>query len=235
MCSNYRPVTRMDRMLTFFGVERARDELPADVWPTGLAPIIRLAQDGSGKKVADEALYGLLPQFAVEVAYGRRTYNARSETVHKLASFREAWAKGWRCIVPAENTFEPCYETGQVVRWAIQFYGSVPQGIGGIWREWNHPDGRKVLTFAMLTVNADGHPVYERFHKPGDEKRMPLILPQEDWGDWLSCPVSEAQKLFKQHMGPFEVFPAPLAPKAPKASSVRTVRPPKPDADGQLF
>jgi hypothetical protein len=31
MCSNYLPVTRMDRMLTFFGVERERDELPHDV------------------------------------------------------------------------------------------------------------------------------------------------------------------------------------------------------------
>ena len=59
------------------------------------------------------------------------------------------------------------------MRWSIQFYGAVPQGIGGIWREWHHPDGRKVLTFAMLTVNADGHPVYERFHKPGDvENRL---------------------------------------------------------------
>lgn len=235
MCSNYRPVTRLDRMLTFFGVERERNDLSDEVWPTGTAPIIRLMQDGSGKRVADEALYGLLPQFAVEVAYGRRTYNARSETVHKLPSFREAWHKGWRCIIPAENTFEPCYETGQSVRWAIQFYGAVPQGVGGIWREWNHPDGRKILTFAMLTVNADGHPVYQRFHKPGDEKRMPLILPREDWGDWLSCPVAEAPKLFKQHMGPFEVFPAPLRPRALKASNAKTVRPPKPDGNGQLF
>ena len=27
MCSNYRPVTRMDRLLTFFGVEYAKTEL----------------------------------------------------------------------------------------------------------------------------------------------------------------------------------------------------------------
>ena len=38
MCSNYQPVTRSDRLLTFFGVERARDEPPVDVWPLGLAP-----------------------------------------------------------------------------------------------------------------------------------------------------------------------------------------------------
>jgi hypothetical protein len=61
MCSNYRPVTRMDRMLTFFGVERYRDEVPADVFPTGLAPFIRRAEDGSGNKVVADGAFGLLP------------------------------------------------------------------------------------------------------------------------------------------------------------------------------
>ena len=47
MCSNYRPVTRMDRMLTFFGLEQALDETPADVYPTHLAPFILLTDDGT--------------------------------------------------------------------------------------------------------------------------------------------------------------------------------------------
>jgi len=50
MCSNYRPVTRQDRLLTFFGVERDRDEVPTDVFPTGLAPFIRLAQEPGEEK-----------------------------------------------------------------------------------------------------------------------------------------------------------------------------------------
>ena len=64
MCSNYRPVTRQDRLLTFFGVERDRDEVPTDVFPTGLAPFIRLAQEGSGnKRIAVDGLFGLIPHF----------------------------------------------------------------------------------------------------------------------------------------------------------------------------
>lgn len=50
MCSNYLPVTRMDRMLTVFGVERERDEVLHDVFPTGLAPFIRRAESGSGNQ-----------------------------------------------------------------------------------------------------------------------------------------------------------------------------------------
>ena len=87
MCSNYRPVTRQDRLLTFFGVERDRDEEPTDVFPLSLAPFIRLAQEGSGnKRIAVDGLFGLIPHFKQrELAYGRKTYNARSETVRPAA------------------------------------------------------------------------------------------------------------------------------------------------------
>jgi len=111
MCSNYRPVTRQDRLLTFFGVERNRDEEPTEVFPMGLASFIRLAQEGSGNKlIAVDGLSGLIPQFKQrELAYGRKTYNTRSETVHQLPSFRDAWKRGQRCIVPAEAIYEPRY------------------------------------------------------------------------------------------------------------------------------
>ena len=229
MCSNYRPVTRSDRLLTFFGVERARDEPPVDVWPLGLAPFIRLAEDGSGNKIIDDGLFGLLPHFAAELAAGRRTYNARSETVAKLASFRQSWANGWRCIVPAEAFYEPNWELGKAERWIIQQPGGGPMGIAGIYRKWRHPDGREVLTFAMLTVNADGHPVMQRFHKPGEEKRMVVILDPQDYGQWLSCPVGEAPAFFKQWQGTLEASPAALPPRTPRISSVKTVRPTPPE------
>jgi putative SOS response-associated peptidase YedK len=229
MFSNYRPVTRSDRLLTFFGVERARDEPPVDVWPLGLAPFIRLAEDGSGNKIIDDGVFGLLPHFAAELAAGRRTYNARSETVAKLASFRQSWANGWRCIIPAESFYEPNWESGKAERWIIQQPGSVPMGIAGIYRKWRHPDGPEVLTFAMLTVNADGHPVMQRFHKPGEEKRMVVVLDPQDYGQWLSCPVEEAPSFFRQWQGPLDASAAPLPPRAPKSSSIRTARPPPPE------
>jgi putative SOS response-associated peptidase YedK len=150
MCSNYRPVTRMDRMLTFFGVERDRDENPVDVFPTGLAPFIRKAEEGSDNHRVDDGAFGLLPHFAKELAYGRRTYNARSETVRSLPSFRDAWRRGQRCIVPAEAIYEPNYESGKAVRWRISQHGDVPMGFAGIYARWRHPDGRDLFSFAMV-------------------------------------------------------------------------------------
>ena len=54
----------------------------------------------------------MMPPFSAELAYGRRTYNARTETVDQLITSRAAWAKGQRCVIPAEAIFEPCFKTG---------------------------------------------------------------------------------------------------------------------------
>jgi putative SOS response-associated peptidase YedK len=114
-----------------------------------------------------------------------------------------------------------------------------PLGIAGIYRKWRHPDGRELFTFAMLTVSAEGHPIYSRFHKPGDEKRMVVILDREDYGEWLQCPVEDAPKFFKQWGGPLEFFANPLPPRAPRADSGRVIRPPAPPENaadqGDLF
>lgn len=234
MCSNYISVTSEQRLLTFFGAERAPelDPAPSEVWPLGLAPFIRLHEDGSGNRVVEHAVYGLLPGFAKEIAYGRKTYNARSETVATLASFKAAWGKGRRCIIPAEAIFEPCYESGKAVRWRIQQPGLVPMGIAGIYWPWKAPDGRWLWTMAMVTVNADDHPLYRRMHAPGHEKRMPIILREEDYDDWLTCTVAEAPRYFVQFVGPLDAMPAPLPPRVP----TRKPPPVDPDADPpQLF
>jgi hypothetical protein len=48
----------------------------------GMAPFIRLTVEGQeGRKpalIAEDGMFGLLPAFATEMQYGRRTYNARS-------------------------------------------------------------------------------------------------------------------------------------------------------------
>ncbi len=229
MCANYQPVTRSDRLLAFFGVTRDRDDAPIDVYPTQLAPFIRLAEDGSGNLRCDDAFFGLLPHFATEIAYGRRTYNARSETVGKLSSFKDAWRRSQRCVIPAECIFEPRYdESGKAERWAIAQPGDVPLGIAGIYTRWHSPEGHVHYSFAMLTINADGHPVMQQFHAPGEEKRMVVILEPKDYGAWLACTVAQASRFFRTWSGALVCQVAPRPPRAPSASSVRTVRPLKP-------
>ena len=101
MCAHYEALREWERYAKHFGFERPQSPVqwPLHIFPTGLAPMIRrLAERHSG----DEAVpprevvvghFGLLPGFAKDLKYGLRTYNARSETVAELASFKHAWAK----------------------------------------------------------------------------------------------------------------------------------------------
>lgn len=218
MCSNYKTVTQLDHLLSFFGVEREDATLPwefdADVWPLRLAPMIRL--DERGRRCVEAGQFGLLPHFAKEVKYGRRTYNARSETVAEKPSFRSAWSRAQRCIIPVERIYEPCYESGSAVRWAIERADGEPIGVAGIYTE--HPtltrsDGEPLISFAMLTVSGSGHPIFDRMHAPQDEKRMVVILESEDYEDWLTCSPEEARSFFRQYQGRLHAEPAPLPPR----------------------
>lgn len=217
MCSNYVPTTSYDQLLKYFDVRRATGEGPIETWPTGLAPFITMGP--AGHREVHDGHFGLVPVFTKEKSYGRRTYNARSETVHQLPSFRESWKKGWRCVVPADAIFEPCWEMGKAVRWRIQLQGAVPMGIAGIYRRAVLDDGQEAWTFAMLTCNADGHPTFQRMHKPQDEKRMVIVLAPGDYDEWLTCAPDEAGRFFKRWEGPFEGWAAPLPPRVKKVNA----------------
>ena len=71
-------------------------EVNRHICPTQWAPIIRRPPElDSGDEAAPKsevvaARFGLLPSFAKDEKYGLRTYNARSETVVQLASFKTA-------------------------------------------------------------------------------------------------------------------------------------------------
>ncbi len=86
-------------------------------------------------------------------------------------------------------------------------------GIAGIYREWRDPDAVLRWSFAMLTVNADGHPVYDRMHAPGHEKRMIVILKPTDCDRWLSCSPDEAKAFFQRWDGELQAHADPLPPR----------------------
>lgn len=46
---------------------------------------------------------------------------------------------------------------------------------------------------SLLTINADHHPLMKQFHKPDDEKRSVIVIPDNLRNDWLNCTHSEAK------------------------------------------
>jgi putative SOS response-associated peptidase YedK len=155
-----------------------------------------------------------VPHWA-DTKLARQTYNARTETVATKPSFRNAWQRHQFCIIPAENFFEPSYETGKPVRWRIAPAGHEPLAIAGIW-EWraNGPDGLPLLSFSMLTINADGHPLMDRFHKPGDEKRMLVLLAPQQVQGWLEGELVNDDTVYRPWpAGQLVAVADPLAPR----------------------
>ena len=63
-------------------------------------------------------------------------------------------------------------------------------------------DQAPIVSFTMLTVNADHHPVMNRFHKPKDEKRTPVVIPQEHFMDWLSADHEQAMGMLSGRLMP---------------------------------
>jgi putative SOS response-associated peptidase YedK len=211
MCANYTPVTDLERMKLFFAVVRD-DPIPPETWPGYAAPFVRQRRDADGHaREAAVGLFGLVPHWSKDLAIGRRTYNARSETAAEKPSFRDAWRFGRRCIVPAESIFEPNWEGGRAVRWRIRRRDGAPMGIAGLWGAWRGPDGRELLSFTMLTVNADGHSLMQRFHKPEDEKRMVVVLDEADHDRWLDAPRDRMPDFLQRY--PAEALEAEPAPR----------------------
>jgi putative SOS response-associated peptidase YedK len=50
----------------------------------------------------------------------------------------------------------------------------------------------------MLTVHADAHALMRNVHKPDDEKRMVVVLPESQYDAWLDAPVEASMRYMQQ-------------------------------------
>ena len=175
MCTNYISTRNHQWVKSELGVELPEAPFPDEVFRGYGAPIV-YRNEGSMLK-CDVARFGLVPHWARDLKIGRHTYNARCETVADKPSFRNAWKRRQFCLVLADAIFEPNYESGRAVRWGIRRQDHTPMAIAGLWDAWSDPTtGERVLSFTMITTNADDHSLMRRFHRPDDEKRTVVIL-----------------------------------------------------------
>jgi putative SOS response-associated peptidase YedK len=192
MCVNYTPSKR-STLLTMLGREVVMD-YPAEAFPGYPAPIL-VRSDTNGLD-ARSATFGLIPFWAKDRTFAKRTYNARSETVAEKPSYRSAWKTRRFCLVPMERFFEPCWETGKAVKWSIHRQDQQPFAVAGIRENWTDRETEEIVTsFSMLTINGDGHPVMGRFHRPGDERRSLVVVEPSNWISWLNATTQEATNL----------------------------------------
>lgn len=204
MCSHYDPQTDPARLHANFGVRDLPLGLKPSLWPGYHGPFVRKHEFAD---VGDEAVpfrellvgsFGLIPHWSKDATIARRTYNARSETVHEKPSYRDAWKLGRHCIIPAEAIYEPDWRTGKAVPARISRADGKPMGIAGLWAAWKSPAGDLIHSYTMLTINADNHPFMRQYHKPDDEKLMIVILNEDAYDAWLQAQASESRDFLRQ-------------------------------------
>lgn len=142
------------------------------------------------------------------------TNNARSEELSTKASYKHSWQYGKRCIIPTMSFDEPNWETGKNIWWRFRRADGVPWALAGLWNTWTDKvSGEMIESYAMLTLNADDHPLMSRMHKPdpkrgpdAQDKRSVGPIELEDVDAWLHGTQEQAQALVR--LAPAEAFDA---------------------------
>lgn len=209
MCTNFTPTKRAPWVMDSFGVEPPTG-FPVESYPGFAAPLV-VKSHQTNRVACGLARFGLIPAWAKDDKISRHTYNARSETAAVKPSYRSAWRQRQYGLVLVDDFYEPNYESGKAVRWKIELATGDPFGIACLWDRWTDPaTGELIVSFSMLTINADEHPVMCQFHKPGDEKRTPVIISPEFHDSWLSADQEQAAELMNWiHMPALKAAPAP--------------------------
>ncbi len=195
---------------------RARgNEWARSIGPRQLGPFVR----AGGEQVV--GLWGLIPHFAASAVSPYATNNARWESIKTKPTFRSAWAKGQRCIIPADSFTEPCWETGKSVLVSFRRADGKPWALAGLWNTWTDQDtGEVVESYTMITQNADDHPIMRRMHKPDpklgpedQDKRSVVPIELADVDTWLHGREGEASALVR--LPGVEVFDPACIPSPP--------------------
>jgi putative SOS response-associated peptidase YedK len=179
-----------------------------NIAPSQIVPVIRQVD---GREVI-ACKWGLVPFWAKDASIGNKLINARGETLKEKASFKNALAKR-RCLIPADGFYEwQKTGKGQKQPMYIRLRDDGLFAFAGLWEEWKSPEGERLRTFTIITV--EPNELISQIHN-----RMPAILLPENEADWVN-PANSATDVTPL-LGPYpasemEAYPVSSAVNNPK-------------------
>ncbi|MCO4855619.1 SOS response-associated peptidase [Herbaspirillum sp. WGmk3] len=216
MCVNYKPTPKSIITALTGADTSATPDWPEETWQDYAAPVVRAGLQGEPELIV--GTYGMMPRRKLQGGLQISTMNARAETIGEKRSYAGPWRAMQTCLLPMHWFYEPNYEGGRPQRWAIGMADDQPFCVAGLWRAWEEPEGGYAFSFTQITINADAHPLMNRFHKPGEEKRNLVIIPPADYADWLNVGDTEnARRMLVNY--PASAMKAWPAPKSEARSS----------------
>jgi putative SOS response-associated peptidase YedK len=161
--------------------------------------------------------WGFVPHWVRQLKGSRQPINARVETVASSRMFGDAFRRR-RCLIPADGFYEwkDRGEGRAKQPYLLADPDGQPLAFAGIWSVWRDPaqdDADPLYSTAIVTTAARG--TMEELHH-----RMPVVLPESLWADWLTADEGEAPHL----LDAVTSLGAPRLTATPISSRVNDVR-----------
>lgn len=221
MCGRYYRRSDKQRIAEAFKAGRLPDGfvLPPDfnVAPTTFQPVIRANRD-TGERELEMMRWGLVPYFAESPAKfkGFSTINAKAETVTTNPTWRTPFRRR-RCIVPADGFYEwKTISPKKKQPYAFGLTNGQPLAFAGLWDAWKEPDGGWLISYAIITT--DANEVMAPVHN-----RMPVILKPSDYDRWLSREESDRPPI--DLLRPYDADKMEAHPVDPRVGNMKVNEP----------
>jgi putative SOS response-associated peptidase YedK len=198
MSTQYECLKSPDLYAEAFGIAPPDALLGREVWPRQPGFFIRNA------RVLElaQGQFGLVPTWVKSASDAKlrstKLAATRYETMSTATATRETWLNGQRCIIPMQAFLEDDWRSRKAVPTRIARVDGQPMGVAGLWERWTQGE-EEIISFTLLTVNANSHALMNRYGQNGNEKRMPAILNEGAYGAWLSAPIDKAREFMRAY------------------------------------
>jgi len=156
-------------------------------------PVVRA--DGDGRRL-DALVWPLLPAWLKGDLPKFSTANCRAEVdqpfssaVAKKPTFRTAWRRGRRCLVPVSWFYEWDKRERPSQPWRVLPAAEPVLALAGLWERATPADGDPIDSFTIITTGPN-RPLADIGHA-----RAPVVLSPESFDAWLRAGADEAEQL----------------------------------------
>ena len=196
MCGRFTLASDMEALnQTFFDFAMPMDLSPRyNISPTQDVAVIANTQPDTEESPETGQVeffhWGLIPSWAKDPKIGNRMINARSETLSEKPSFRNAY-KRRRCLILADGYYEWKQIPGDRLKQPvyIRFKSQKPFALAGLWEVWQSENMDEPLRSCTIITCPPNALLAEIHH------RMPVILPQNAYTEWLAPNQQSADTL----------------------------------------
>lgn len=201
MCGRYNVLPNAAAFIEAFDISHGINRLPDrplyNISPSSQrfeskVPIVRTSKDGKRELLMSR--WPLIPFWSKERFVRFSTANAKGETISEKPAFREPWRRGRRCLIPAHGYYEwqiiPHQRNKQPYH--ICLTDKKLFAFGGLWDRWQDQDGNEIESCTIITTAPTER--LQTIHS-----RMPLIIDQSNYDDWLTQAAPSATKLIKPY------------------------------------